>query len=72
MRTEEMQKITVEVPKRLLTSLKRGTKKGNTEIIRDALKEMASRRAQRELADMRGTLKYDGLTVEEMRSWEDK
>ncbi len=71
MHTIEMQKITVEVPKSLLDAAKTSLGKGNSEVIRMALREMIARHAQRDLLALRGTLKEEELSIEDMRSWED-
>lgn len=65
-----MQKVTVELPKALLDAAKRNTGKGNTEVIREALKSMVAHQAQLNLLKLQGSYK-PSISIEEMRSWED-
>jgi hypothetical protein len=52
------QKITVEVPTDLLERAQKATGAGLTATVRQGLREVASRHAQRELAKLRGKVKF--------------
>jgi hypothetical protein len=67
----EMQKITVEVPKALLSRLKEYTGGGTTESVRKAMEDYNRRQAQKALLNLRGSMKERTVTLEEMRSWEE-
>jgi hypothetical protein len=51
------QKITIEVPTELLDEARAATGEGVTATVREGLRILASRRAQREFMKLRGTLK---------------
>lgn len=53
-----IQKVTVELPTDLLERAQRATGAGITATIREGLAEVASRRAQRELRQLRGRVKF--------------
>lgn len=59
-------KITVSVPEALLISAQKETGTGVTETVRDGLRTLASRRAQRELLELRGKVKFS-MTWEELK-----
>ena len=59
-------KITVSVPEALLVSAQKETGTGVTETVRDGLRKLASRRAQRELLELRGKVKFS-MTWEELK-----
>ena len=52
------QKITVEVPSELLERAQKATGEGVTQTVREALRMLASRHAQRELTKHRGRVKF--------------
>jgi hypothetical protein len=52
------QKITVEVPADLLERAQKATGEGVTSTVREGLRAIASRHAQRELARLRGKVKF--------------
>jgi hypothetical protein len=62
----QQRKITVLVPEDLLVSAQKETGTGVTETVREGLKNLASRRAQRELLALRGKVKFS-LTWEELK-----
>lgn len=68
---QDMQKVTVELPRRLLESVKESTGLGTTEILRQSLKEYAARQAQLEFIKLRGTHKFS-FTIEELRAMDDE
>jgi hypothetical protein len=51
-------KITVEVPADLLERARRATGEGVTATVREGLRTLASRHAQRELARLRGKVRF--------------
>ena len=59
-------KITVSVPEALLISAQKETGTGVTETVRDGLRKLASRRAQRELLELRGKVKFS-MAWEELK-----
>ncbi len=59
-------KITVSIPEDLLVSAQKETGAGVTETVREGLKKLASRRAQRELLALRGKVKLS-MTWKEMK-----
>jgi hypothetical protein len=59
-------KITVLIPEDLLISAQKETGSGVTETVREGLKTLASRRAQRELLALRGKLKFS-MTWQELK-----
>lgn len=63
------QKITIEVPTALLEEAKAATGEGVTATVREGLRLIASRRAQRRLLELGGTLDipYDLDTLREDR-----
>lgn len=52
------QKITVEIPADLLARARKATGAGVTATVREGLREVASRHAQRELTKYRGRVKF--------------
>ncbi|HJR69308.1 MAG TPA: hypothetical protein VKA43_04655 [Gammaproteobacteria bacterium] len=62
----QQRKITVLVPEDLLISAQKETGTGVTETVREGLKRLASRRAQRELLALRGKVKFS-MTWEELK-----
>lgn len=62
----EMRKITVEVPNELLKRVQEFTGEGVTETVRQALQKLDSMRAQRELLQLRGKVKFS-MSVDELR-----
>jgi hypothetical protein len=62
----QQRKITVLVPDELLISAQKETGTGVTETVREGLKTLASRRAQRELLALRGKVTFS-MTWEEMK-----
>jgi hypothetical protein len=52
------QKITVEIPSELLERAQQATGAGVTATVREGLRTLASRHAQRELARLRGKVKF--------------
>jgi hypothetical protein len=65
----QTQKITIEVPTALLEEARAATGEGVTATVRQALRLIASKRAQRRLAELGGTLHipYDLDTLREDR-----
>lgn len=64
-----MQKITIEVPTALLDEARAATGEGVSATVREALKLLASRRAQRRLLELGGTMRipYDLDSLREDR-----
>ncbi len=62
----QQRKITVLIPESLLVSAQKETGTGVTETVREGLKALASRRAQRELLALRGKVKFS-MTWEELK-----
>lgn len=62
----DMRKITVEVPEKLLDTAQRETRKGVTETVREGLRRLAVARAQKELLNLRGKVKFS-MTWQEMK-----
>jgi len=62
----DMRKITVEVPEKLLDTAQRETRKGVTETVREGLRRLAAARAQKELLNLRGKVKFS-MTWQEMK-----
>ncbi len=69
-RDQDMQKITVEVPRDILERAKAYTGEGTTDIIRRSLDEYVKMQGRLKLLSLQGSYK-PSITVEEMRSWED-
>ncbi len=63
---ENLRKITVHVPTEDLEKAQAYTGEGVTDTVRVALKKLASMKAQRELLDLRGTVKFS-MTSEELK-----
>jgi hypothetical protein len=63
---ENTRKITVEVPAQLLESAQAYTGAGVTATVNEGLKRLASADAQRELAKLRGKVKFS-ISLEDMR-----
>ena len=61
-----MRKITVEVSRQDLEDAQAYTEAGLTETVRAGLRDLASKRAQRELLKLRGKVKFS-LGLEELR-----
>lgn len=68
---QDMQKVTVELPRALLNSVKESTGLGTTEILRESLKDFASRQAQCEFLKLRGSY-TPSFTIEELRAMDDE
>jgi Arc/MetJ-type ribon-helix-helix transcriptional regulator len=66
----EMRKITVEVPESLLEKAQDFTGEGITETIREALRRLASDRAQEEARKLRGKIKFS-VDFKALRELED-
>lgn len=66
----EMRKITVHVPGDLLESAQAYTGGGITQTVTQALKRLASARAQQELLKLRGKVKF-GVDLMALRKMED-
>lgn len=66
----EMQKITVELPKFMLETIKEDTGLGITALMREMLDNHWQQFILRRISKRVGTYK-PGVTIEEMRSWED-
>lgn len=64
---EEMQKITVEVPIRLLKAAKEFTKDSTAGTVREALDQMTVLAAQREFLKLKGLLPSGHLNFEDIR-----
>jgi hypothetical protein len=62
----DLRKITVHVPADDLAKAQAYTGEGVTETVRAALKKLASLKAQRELLDLRGTMKFT-IDLDELR-----
>lgn len=62
----DMRKITVEVPEKLLDTAQRETRKGVSETVREGLRRLAAARAQKELLNLRGKVKFS-MTWQEMK-----
>ncbi|MDZ4738793.1 MAG: hypothetical protein SGJ03_02700 [Alphaproteobacteria bacterium] len=62
----EIRKITVHVPAALLESAQAETGEGITETVRKGLEMLRRARAYKELAKLRGKIKFD-LTLDEIR-----
>jgi hypothetical protein len=60
------QKITVDVPAALLERAQAATGEGVTATVREGLRLLAARRAQRDLAGLRGKVKFT-IDVERLR-----
>ena len=60
------QKITIEVPTDLLDEARAATGEGVTATVREGLRILASRQAQREFMKLRGTLKVSS-NLDELR-----
>ena len=56
MENTQTRKVTVHVPARLLESAQAATGKGVTETVKEALRQMAARKAGEELCKLRGKL----------------
>ena len=65
----DMQKITVEIPRRLLDDAKEYTGLNMSDTVREGLRRLAQMQAQRQLLELRFT---PSVAVEEMRGWEDR
>lgn len=63
---EQLRKITVEVPAGDLERAQEFTGAGVTETVRAALRKLASIRAQQQLLDLQGKVKFE-MTIEEMK-----
>ena len=61
------QKITVEVPADLLERAQKATGEGVTQTVREGLRTLASRHAQRELARLRGKVKFT-IDLDQLRA----
>ncbi len=70
MHDQEMQKVTIELPRDLLNSVKESTGLGTTEILRESLKDFAARQAQLEILKLRGGHQFS-FTIEELRAMDD-
>jgi hypothetical protein len=62
----ELKKITVQVPADDLERAQKLTGEGITETVRTGLKKLASIQAQKELAKLRGTVKFS-MSLDELR-----
>ena len=62
----ELRKITVQVDGQDLERAQELTGEGVTETVRAALKQLAQLQAQRDLAKLRGTIKFS-MSLEELR-----
>lgn len=71
MSSEDMQKITIEVPTRLLKAAKAYTKDSTAATVRAGLDRLAQMEMQRRLLGLEGILPKDSLSIAEMRSWEE-
>ncbi len=67
----EMQKITLEVPKALLSRIKEHAGGGTTAAVRKAMEDYDQRQGQLALLKLRGSMKERTVTLEDMRSWEE-
>ena len=63
---EQIRKITVHVPANLLAEAQKETGEGVTETVRQGLEVLKRARAYRELAKLRGKIKFD-LPLEDIR-----
>ncbi len=61
-----VRKITVEVPEKDLAAAQAFTGEGVTETVRAALRKLASMRAQRQLLELRGKVKFS-MTMDEIK-----
>ncbi len=62
----QMRKITVEVPEQDLEKAQAFTGQGVTETVRAGLKKLASVKAQQELRNLRGKVKFS-MSLDELR-----
>jgi Arc/MetJ-type ribon-helix-helix transcriptional regulator len=62
----DMRKITVEVPQQDLEKAQAFTGQGVTETVRAGLKKLASIKAQQELRNLRGKVKFS-MSLDELR-----
>lgn len=67
---QDMQKITVEVPRAVLADAQKYVKGGISDAVRRGLEQLAQHQGQLELMKLRGSYK-PSISIEEMRSWED-
>jgi len=66
----ELRKITVQVPEELLEKAQAQTGQGVTETVKAGLKRLASIRAQQQLKELRGKIRF-GVDLMALRKLED-
>lgn len=64
---QPLQKITVHVPKYLLEAALKATHKNITDTVREALEDISTKKALKNIQSMRGQFNFDDLNIGESR-----